>query len=109
MLPKNLHWKLLELTDDRVPRSAFILDQLFRITQPNCLNDPFEMQPRVLLEEYSPEDWEEARKQARNANVSPNFELTDEDIERTFLAPFPAYGQQKYQNFVLNHFRQYQS
>jgi len=68
MLPENLHWKFLGLTEGRIPRSDFISDQLFRITQPTCLNDPFEMKPRILFEKYSSEDREEARKQARNAN-----------------------------------------
>jgi len=89
MLPENLHWKLLGLADGRVPRSRFISDQMFRITQPDCLNDPFEMQPRILLEEYSPEDREEARKQAQEANFFSDSEPNDEDIERFFLAPFP--------------------
>ena len=90
MLPENLHWKLLGLTDGRIPRSNFISDQLFRITQPTCLNDPFEMKPRVLLEEYSSEDCEKAREQARNENFVSGSEPSDEDVERFILTPFPA-------------------
>ena len=89
MLPEHLHWKLLGTVDGKVPRSSFISDQLFRITQTNCLNDPFEMQPRVLLEKYSPEDWQEAKKEAQAANFFTDTEPSDEEIELFFLAPFP--------------------
>jgi hypothetical protein len=90
MLPDNLHWKLLGLTVDGVPRSDFISDQLFRITQPKCLNDPFEMQPQVLLEKYSPEDWSEARKQMRKTSLFSDSEPTDEDVQALFLDSYPA-------------------
>jgi hypothetical protein len=89
MLPENLYWKFLGVTKERVPRFSFISDQLFRITQPNCLNDPFEMQPRVLLEEYSPEDRGEARRLSLKTNLFSDSHPSDEDIEQLFLAPFP--------------------
>jgi hypothetical protein len=64
MLPCGLLWKYLGL-DAGQPRTSFLHDGLFRITQARFLNDPFEMKPRVLLDRYSDEDWAVARERAR--------------------------------------------
>jgi hypothetical protein len=90
MLPPGLLWKYLGLNDQGEPRTSFLNDGLFRITQPRLLNDPFEMKPRVLLDRYSDEDWTVAREQARRSGMFPNGTPDDEVVESLFLATFPS-------------------
>lgn len=90
MLPSGLLWKYIGLDEQGKPRTNFIEDRLFRITQPRSLNDPFEMKPRVLLDKYSTEDRTVARNQAISSGFYQNGIPDDEEIERFFLTPYPA-------------------
>ena len=47
-LPQGLLWKYLGLNEEGRPRIGFLIDELFRVTQPQFLNDPFEMKARIL-------------------------------------------------------------
>jgi hypothetical protein len=51
------------------------------------LNDPFEVKPRVILDEFSDEDWAVARAGARQAGIP-----SDDDgvIRALFLEAYPA-------------------
>ena len=90
MLPCGLLWKYLGLNDQGEPRTSFLDNGLFRITQPRSLNDPFEMKPRVLLDRYSDEDWTVAREQAQRSGMFPSGTLDDKLVEDLFLTPLPA-------------------
>src|SRR6266446_3358645 len=89
MLPCGLLWKYLGLNDQGEPRTNFLDNNLFRITQSRYLNDPFEMKPRVLLDRYSDEDWTVAREQARRSGIFPSGTLDDNLVEAFFLTPLP--------------------
>jgi hypothetical protein len=89
MLPCGLLWKYLGLKEQGEPRTTFLSDGLFRITQSRSLNDPFEMKPRVLLDRYSDEDWTVAREQARRSGIFPSGTLDDDLVEAFFLTPLP--------------------
>jgi hypothetical protein len=60
-------YKYLGLKADGSVRADFLENGLFRFTQPDKLNDPFEVRPRVLMEAYSTEDVERARERALEA------------------------------------------
>ena len=74
-------YKYLGLKIDGSVRADFLENALFRFTQPDQLNDPFEVRPRVLMEEYSNEDSQRAREQALEAG------FPKEDLEK-FLPLF---------------------
>jgi len=59
-------YKYLGLKSDGNVRADFLENGLFRFTQPDQLNDPFEVRPRVLME-YSNEDIQRARERALEA------------------------------------------
>ena len=54
-------YKYIGLENSTV-RTDFLKNSCFRFTQPNQLNDPFEVNPRVLVEAYAAEDREFARQ-----------------------------------------------
>jgi Protein of unknown function (DUF2971) len=86
-LPCNLLFKYLGLKNE-VPRTSFLDDCLFRVTQPSALNDPFEMKPRVLVNKYAEEDWSIARDTARQMGFLDAAQLSeDRFIEGLFLKP----------------------
>ena len=62
-----MFYKYLGLKVDGTVRADFLTNGLFRFTQPNQLNDPFEVRPRVLMEAYAEEDIELAQEAALNA------------------------------------------
>jgi hypothetical protein len=43
-------YKYIAVKDDSTVRTDFLENGLFRFTQPNRLNHPFEVNPRVLVE-----------------------------------------------------------
>jgi hypothetical protein len=55
-------YKYIGLKSDSTIRADFLNNGLFRLTQPNQLNDPFEVNPRVLVESNAEEDRELARQ-----------------------------------------------
>src|SRR5262245_20350934 len=67
MIRPTFFYKYIGLRDDGAVRADFLKDGLFRFTQPDRLNDPFEVRPRVLMEAYSDEDTERARTEALRA------------------------------------------
>jgi hypothetical protein len=77
----DLLWKYLGVAAPRQPRITFLEDALFRITQPLALNDPFEVKPRILLDQYAEEDWAVARKLAQQAR----FPSGDDEMIRAFI------------------------
>jgi hypothetical protein len=85
MSEDTLLWKYLGVDRPRNPRLAFFDNQLFRVTQPLALNDPFEMKPRVLLEHFADEDWTVARARAREDSIPDD----DETIRMLYLEAFP--------------------
>jgi hypothetical protein len=89
MLSCRLLWKYLGLNDQGEPRTSFLHNGFFRITQSRSLNDPFAMKPRVLLDRYSDEDWTIAREQARRSGMFPSGTLDDNLVEAFFLTPLP--------------------
>jgi Protein of unknown function (DUF2971) len=83
----NLLFKYLGL-DKGIPRTSFLDDGLFRVTQPSVLNDPFEMKPRVLVNKYAEEDLSVARDTARQMGFLDAAQLReDRFIEGLFLKP----------------------
>jgi Protein of unknown function (DUF2971) len=85
--PRNLLFKYLGL-DKGIPRTSFLDDGLFRVTQPSALNDPFEMKPRVLVNKYAEEDLSVARDTARQMGFLDAAQLSeDRFIEGLFLKP----------------------
>ncbi|MGE5304658.1 MAG: hypothetical protein ACM3TN_15215 [Alphaproteobacteria bacterium] len=74
-------YKYCGLKDGENIRVDFLSDCLFRFTQPDQLNDPFEVRPVVLTERYSEEDKERARKEALKIG------LPKDDLDR-FLPLF---------------------
>jgi hypothetical protein len=60
-------YKYLGLKVNGTVRADFLTNGLFRFTQPNQLNDPFEVRPRFLMEAYAEEDIELAQDAALNA------------------------------------------
>ena len=87
MLDDGLLRKYLGVEDSGHPRLSFLDDGIFRITPPQALNDPFEVKPRVLLDEFADEDWAVARARGREAGISPD---DDETIRTFLLEAFPA-------------------
>ncbi len=67
MSEPNYLYKYLGLKPDGTVRADFLENGLFRFTQPDKLNDPFEVKPEVLMEAYSTEDVERARERALEA------------------------------------------
>jgi hypothetical protein len=63
----DVFYKYLGLKGDGTVRANFLTNALFRFTQPNQLNDPFEVRPRVLMGVYAEEDVELAREEALKA------------------------------------------
>ena len=55
-------YKYIGLKSDSTIRADFLNNGFFRLTQPNQLNDPFEVNPRVLVESNAEEDRELARQ-----------------------------------------------
>jgi hypothetical protein len=83
---KLLLWKYLGVDQAKNPRLTFLDNGLFRVTQPRALNDPFEMKPRVLLDEFADEDWAVARARAREMRMAG---ADDETIRMLFLEAYP--------------------
>lgn len=79
---KNLIYKYV------APRTEFLQTELYRFTQPNELNDPFEARPIVLINKYSREDCEVARAKAA-ADGGPN--LSQEELEGIYMSPATSY------------------
>ena len=71
-----------------MPHSRFLKNGLFRFSQPEALNDPFEARPKLTVGEFSTEDIEEARKMARR---ELHGNISDEDLKAFYLTPFPAH------------------
>jgi hypothetical protein len=69
---ESFFYKYLGLKRDQTVRSDFLTNGLFRFTQPNELNDPFEVNPRILMEAYSDEDWELARQRGLKDGFPPD-------------------------------------
>lgn len=65
-------YKYLGLKSDGTVRADFLTNGLFRFTQPNKLNDPFEVNPRILMDACSDEDRELAEKQALEMGFPPD-------------------------------------
>jgi signal transduction histidine kinase len=88
-IPEGLLWKYVGLEGGcpGAPRLRFLEEGCFRITQPSALNDPFEVKPRVILDEFSDEDWAVARDSARQAGMIPN---DDDEVRALFLEAYPA-------------------
>jgi len=88
-IPEGLLWKYLGLEKGcpGAPRLRFLEKNCFRITQPCALNDPFEVKPRVILDEFSDEDWAVAREGARQAGIPSD---DDEVIRALCLEAYPA-------------------
>lgn len=82
----DLFYKYLGLKSDATVRSDFLVNELFRFTQPDQLNDPFEVRPRVLMGAYSEEDMDTARKEALKAGF-PADQM--ETFLPLFLETFP--------------------
>lgn len=70
-----------------VATGDFLEHSQFRFSQPGALNDRYEALPKLVIEEYSDEDWEVARAQASASGLpSPK----ESELEALFLRPFPA-------------------
>ena len=65
-------FKYIGLKSDSTVRADFLNNGLFRFTQPNQLNDPFEVNPRVLVESYAEEDRELARQRGLAEGFPPD-------------------------------------
>jgi hypothetical protein len=87
MLEGGLLWKYLGVVRSQEPRLTFLDDGLFRITQLLALNDPFEVKPRVLLDQFAEEDWTVARVLAQQAGFPTD---DDEMVRGFFLEAYPA-------------------
>jgi hypothetical protein len=86
-LPDNLLFKYLGLDKNENPRTTFLENCLFRVTQPSELNDPFEMKPRVLVDEYSEEDFSVARDLAYKDGFQADQFSDNRYIEMEYLQP----------------------
>jgi hypothetical protein len=86
MAEAKLLWKYLGVDRPKNPRLTFFDNGLFRVTQPLVLNDPFEMKPRVLIEEFAEEDWTVARERARKDGMPED----DETIRMLYLEAYPT-------------------
>ena len=68
---------------------ALVFEKLiFRFTQPNQVNDPFEIRPRVPMEAYTEEDIDRARERALKAgfpkeNLDQCLGIFFEDLTET--------------------------
>ena len=70
-----------------MPEPRFLDNRLFRFSQPEALNDPFEARPELEVGKFSPEDIEEARRTAERAG---HGDISDEDLIVFHLNPYPA-------------------
>src|SRR5439155_7679475 len=70
----NCFYKYLGLKNDRkqTVRAQFLENCLFRFTQPNQLNDPFEVNPQILVDEDAKEDLESAYQEMERAGIPPD-------------------------------------
>lgn len=82
---RNLIYKYVKFDHSR---PGFLQTELFRFTQPNDLNDPFEARPRVLMNNYAPEDYEVARAKAAADGGS---KLSLEELEGIYMSPATSY------------------
>ena len=89
MLPEDLLWKYIGLDRAGELRLPLLGSCEFKITQPCDLNDPFEVKPFVLIDQYSAEDWVIARRRARESGMFMK-EPSDDNVERLFLSTIPA-------------------
>lgn len=70
------------------PRTKFLLDGLFRITQPVFLNDKgSESKLYPYFNEFSPSDLAWAKRKAIEEQGIQELNLSDEELERFFLRP----------------------
>lgn len=71
------------------PRDEFLSNGLFRITQPKFLNDKgSEGRLYPYFNEFSPADYEWARKEERKHQVDLSYKPSNEELEKLFLRPF---------------------
>lgn len=80
-------YKYIGLKEDGSVRADFLENCLFRFTQPEQLNDPFEVRPALIFGGYSAEDREWARERARKEGFPDS--IPDDTIEGLFLDPGP--------------------
>lgn len=76
-------------TNQHIPRSEFLENGLFRMTQPKFLNDKgSEAKFFPYFDEFSPADIAYARKRFLKFNAEPNPELpSDEELIKFYLKP----------------------
>lgn len=76
------------------PRTEFISNGLFRMTQPKFLNDKgSEARLWPYFNEFSPADYAWARKEHDKIQTDPSYVPSREELERFFLKPIgPRYG-----------------
>ncbi|MFT6469450.1 MAG: hypothetical protein ACJARQ_002633 [Oleispira sp.] len=81
--------------NNKEPRSSFLTDGLFRITQPIFLNDKgSEAKLYPYFNKFSPADYAWARKKSDSVTSINSPPLSDEDLEKLFLKPFgKRYGE----------------
>jgi len=63
---EKFYYKYIGLKDGKTVRADFLTNRLFRFTQPNQLNDPFEANPETLMRP-APEDEERALEEMKRA------------------------------------------
>lgn len=70
------------------PRTEFLSDGLFRVTQPVYLNDKgSETKLYPYFNKFSPADFAWAKREATKSKGVPPTPLSNEDLERLFLKP----------------------
>ncbi|HCG8023171.1 TPA: DUF2971 domain-containing protein [Vibrio parahaemolyticus] len=77
------------------PRTEFILNGLFRMTQPKYLNDKgSEARLSPYFNEFSPADYAWARKEHAKIQVDSTYTPSDDELESFFLKPVGSrYGE----------------
>lgn len=65
------------------PDARFLENGLFRFSQPDALNDPQEAQPRIVFQEYAPDDYAIAR-------ATSTFDLPQQELEAMCMNPYPG-------------------
>ena len=88
MNDNDLFYKYIGVGDDgRSVRTEFLINEQFRFTKPDELNDPFEVRPIVQVAEYSPEDIAKGRK--RTLQNGFQLDTPDDVIKALFRDPLP--------------------
>jgi len=87
---QKIIFKFYGLSSSNTVRDSWIKDYLFRFTPPRELNDPFEVRPKLLFNEYSKEDYLLAEQKAKNDTMFQHADTIDkEKIRKFFLDPYP--------------------